>query len=177
MSAKADKAPKNWSKAFRQGNAVYQLNMLGDAAIRAIEDRFVAAVGVDIRTIRVLRLIGDAPGITFVDISSMTAMERSLTSRLIQKLNRLGYIERRNCESDARRFGLHITAEGQVVRERADAMSASGLELMFQKSSPEEVAAFTAMMGRLADWIDSDEFFEEAERKFAAFDGKTKAAE
>ncbi|MFV0245203.1 MAG: MarR family winged helix-turn-helix transcriptional regulator [Qingshengfaniella sp.] len=161
---------KNWSRAFRQGNAVYQLNILGNAAIASIERRFIASVGFDIRTIRVLRLVGDNPGITFADITVMTALERSLTSRLIQALVREGHIERRNDPTDARRFGLYITPSGQTVRRKADLISDRALKLIFQHLSPAEIAAFIGTMETLADWIDTDDCRQQIDRMFDDLD-------
>lgn len=149
---------RNWSATFRKGNPIYQLNILASVTVDSVEDRFVEHVGLDVRTVRVLRLIGDNPGITFADITVMGALERSLASRLIQNLVRGGQIERRNFKSDARRFGLYITEAGQEARSRADALTDIGLKLLFAKLDPVEVSAFVATMGKLADWIDSDEF-------------------
>jgi DNA-binding MarR family transcriptional regulator len=149
---------RNWSDTFHRGNPIYQLNMLASVTVDSVEDRFVELVGLDVRTVRVLRLIADNPGITFAEITVMAALERSLASRLIQNLVRGGQIERRNFESDARRFGLYITEAGQVARSRADTLSELGLKLLFERLDPGEVSAFVATMGRLADWIDSDEF-------------------
>ena len=158
---------RNWSKAFRQGNVVYQLNMLANATIRSFEDGFVEIVGLDIRTIRVLRLIGDNPGITFAEIAVLGALERSLASRLIQTLVRQDLVERRNDPNDARRFGLHITPIGQETRRRADMLSDLGLEILFQKLDPAEAAAFVRTLGKLADWIDSDEFERKIRQTYA----------
>lgn len=149
---------RNWSKAFRQGNVVYKLNILGNAAIKTVDDRFVDIVGLDIRTVRVLRLIGDNPGIGFAEIVTLGALERSLASRLIQALVRGGYVERRNDENDARRFGLFLTANGIAARKRADLLSDIGLDIMFKKFDPTEVETFVAMLDKLAGWLDSDEF-------------------
>lgn len=159
---------RNWSKGFRQGNAIYQLNMLASVTIDSVEERFIALVGLDIRTIRVLRLIGDNPGITFAEITVLAALERSLASRLIQNLVRSGHVERRNDPKDARRFGLHMTEAGARARQRADKLSEIGLEILFEKLTSAEVASFRATMEKLADWIDSDAFEERAGR---AFDG------
>lgn len=160
------KVLRNWSTAFLQGNPVYQLNMLANATNNSVEQHFLDLVGLDIRTIRMLRLIGDNPGTTFAEISVMGALERSLTSRLIQSLVRGGLVERRNDDSDARRFGLYITAKGRQVRARADALSRVGLELLFDRIDPDEAAAFCRTMEKLATWIDSDEYGQEAERRF-----------
>lgn len=159
---------RNWSDTFHRGNPIYQLNMLASVTVDSVEDRFMEHVGLDVRTVRVLRLIGDNPGITFADITVRTALERSLTSRLIQNLVRGGQIERRNFESDARRFGLYITEAGQVARSRADRLTAIGLELVFAKLEPREVSAFIATMGKLANWIDSDEFEAKVEAAYGS---------
>ncbi len=159
---------RNWSDTFHRGNPIYQLNMLASVTVDSVEDRFVEHVGLDVRSIRVLRLVGDNPGITFADLTVMTALERSLTSRLIQNLVRGGQIERRNFETDARRFGLYITEAGQVARSRADRLTEIGLKLVFEKLDPREVAAFVATMGKLADWIDSDEFEDKVEKAYGS---------
>ncbi len=159
---------RNWSRDFRKGNAIYQLNMLASVTIESVEERFIGLVGLDIRTIRVLRLIGDNPGITFAEITVMAALERSLASRLIQNLVRGGHVERRNYEDDARRFGLHITQAGQVARSRADRLSDLGLAVIFEKLDPNEVSAFIATMEKLADWIDSDAYERKASEAFDA---------
>lgn len=158
--------PRRWADIFRQGNAVYQLNILGSAAISSIEQRFVAEVGLDIRTIRVLRLIGDNPGITFAEITVLTGLERSLTSRLIQVIVRRNLVERRNDQRDARRFGLFITAAGQVLRSRADMISDRALALIFQDFSSSDVAGFARMMEAVADRLDSDDYRQQIDRMF-----------
>ncbi|MCA8879091.1 MAG: winged helix-turn-helix transcriptional regulator [Rhodobacteraceae bacterium] len=159
---------RNWSKNFRRGNPVYQLNLLASVMVDSVEDRFVEHVGLDVRTIRVLRLIADDPGITFAEITGMAALERSLASRLIQNLVKGGLVERRNFETDARRFGLYITEAGQVARKRADALTQIGLTLVFEKLGPDEIAAFVATMEKLADWIDSDEFEHKVEDAYGS---------
>lgn len=158
--------PKRWADIFRQGNAVYQLNVLGEAAIASIDRGFVAEVGFDIRTIRVLRLIGDNPGITFAEITALTGLERSLTSRLIQVVVRSGLVERRNFATDARRFGLHITPAGLDVRARADLISGRALDLIFRDLPQAEIAAFSRMLETLADRIDSDDYRGQIARMF-----------
>lgn len=159
--------PRRWAEIFRQGNAVYQLNILGNAAIASIEPRFTEEIGLDIRTVRILRLIGDNPGITFAEIAALTGLERSLTSRLIQILVRKGLIERRNFPSDARRFGLYISGAGQAVRTRADLLSERALALIFERLDPADTAAFTRTMEALADRLDSDDYRQRVDGIFA----------
>lgn len=161
---------KTWSRSFRQGNAIYKLNLLATESIRSVEDRFIALVGLDVRTIRVLRLIGDNPGTTFAELTVMTGLERSLVSRLIQNLVRGGHVERRNDDADARRFGLFVTEAGQRVRDRADLLSARALEAVFEPLSQAEVQAFIATMDKLADWLDSPDYVQKVTRIFDSID-------
>lgn len=169
--------PRRWAKIFRQGNAVYQLNILGNAAIASIERRFIAEVGYDVRTIRILRLVGDNPAITFGETIVATGLERSLASRLIQFLVRNGLVERQNDENDARRFSLFITPVGASVRARADMISERALELLFQRLAPAETAAFIETMERLADWIDSDDYLQQIEAMFDSLPARASEAQ
>ena len=73
-------------KAFLNDRLTFRLDVLAAEAIGANDALFVEATGCTIREVRVLRLIDDYPGITFVEICRVTGLERSLTSRLIRHL-------------------------------------------------------------------------------------------
>ena len=105
----------------------YRLNLLSRLAIEANDQIFRDKTGLSILEIRVLRLVDDNPGITFVELNKVVHLERSKTSRLIQSLVKAGLLARVNDSSDARRFALHCTAEGRALRNRARAL-ADGLE-------------------------------------------------
>ena len=66
-----------------------------------------------------------------------------------------------------------------MARSRADRLTEIGLKLVFEKLEPGEVAAFVATMGKLADWIDSDEFEEKVEKAYGSvtFDEPPEKAE
>lgn len=153
---------KTWSTDFAGGNLIYQMDVLSKAANDASEDRFKAFTGLEIRTIRVLRLIGNNPGITFAEIVERAGLERSLASRMIQHLVREGHIERRNSPEDARRFELYVTPRGATARRRADLLSERGLEILYAPLSSEEVATLSATLEKLAHWVDSAAFLEKS---------------
>lgn len=151
---------RGWSQGFKKGNPVFQMHALSNAANEAGHQGFVDACGLEIRAIRVLRLIDDQPGITFAEIVKAAGLERSHVSRMIQQLVREGYVERRNSEHDARRFELYTLEHGREARRKADALSERGLEVLFAPLEDAQVQSFLETLNILADWVDSDRFDE-----------------
>ncbi len=149
---------RGWSKGFRKGNPVFQMHALSNAANEAGHQGFVEACGLEIRAVRVLRLIDDEPGITFADIVKAAGLERSHVSRMIQQLVREGYVERRNSEHDARRFELYTLERGREARRKADAVSERGLEVLFAPLDEAQVQTLVETLNVLATWVDSDRF-------------------
>ena len=136
----------------------YRLNLLSRLAIEANDQIFRDKTGLSILEIRVLRLVDDNPGITFVELNKVVHLERSKTSRLIQSLVKAGLLARVNDSSDARRFALHCTAEGRALRNRARAL-ADGLEsILFHTFTAEQRSAFEAQLGGLLDWVQSSAY-------------------
>ena len=145
-------------KAFLNDRLTFRLDVLAAEAIGANDALFVEATGCTIREIRVLRLIDDYPGITFVEICRVTGLERSLTSRLIRHLLALELIEREGTESDARRYRLSTTELGKARRLTARALSDSLEALLTRPLGKEELDSLNSMLDRLATWIRSEEY-------------------
>lgn len=157
---------RGWSKGFEKGNAVFQMHSLSNAINDTGHQAFIDACGLEIRTIRVLRLIDDQPGITFAEIVKSAGLERSLASRMIQKLIREGYIERRNSKHDARRFKLYTLERGKEARRKADNLSERALEIIFAPLDEQKRSAFIETLNTLANWVDSDKFDEDTRKMF-----------
>ncbi|MCL7466299.1 MarR family winged helix-turn-helix transcriptional regulator [Phaeovulum sp. NW3] len=126
--------------------------------IEANDHIFRDKTGLSILEIRILRLVDDNPGITFVELNKLAHLERSKTSRLIQSLVKAGLLERVNDSCDARRFALYCTAAGSALRNRARSL-ADGLEnILFQAFTAEQRSAFEAQLGGLLDWVHSNAY-------------------
>lgn len=119
---------------------------------------FVEETGCNLRELRVLRLIADNPGTGFAEIARMTGLERSLTSRLIQKLLKCHLIERQNSEEDARIFQLFLTEAGRKVRARGREVSDRLEALLTKPLDPDELTMLNSYLTRLAQWIDAPEY-------------------
>jgi DNA-binding MarR family transcriptional regulator len=145
-------------KIFRKERLTYRLNIVADQAIAANDQIFVRETGLNIRELRVLRLIDDTPGTTFREISCITGFERSLTSRIIQSLIGAGLIERENSADDARVFLLRSTARGQEVRKVARVLSDRLERILTDPFSSSELETLNALLERLAIWVSSDTY-------------------
>lgn len=141
----------------------FRLNLLAQLAIEANDQIFRDKTGLSIREIRVLRLVDDNPGITFVELNRAAHLERSTTSRIIQALLKAELIQRVNDVDDARRFSLYATDPGRRLRQRAKVLSDSLEEILVQPFSAAERAQFETHLSRLADWVRSDGYREALE--------------
>ena len=145
-------------KAFHNDRLTFRLDVLAAEAIGANDTLFVEATGCTIREVRVLRLIDDYPGITFVEICRVTGLERSLTSRLIRRLLALSLVEREGASSDARRYRLSTTKLGKARRLTARALSDRLEAVLTRPLGKGELDGLKSMLDRLASWIRSDEY-------------------
>jgi DNA-binding MarR family transcriptional regulator len=145
-------------KAFLNDRLTFRLDVLAQEAIGANDAIFVETLGCTIREVRVLRLIDDYPGITFIEICGATGLERSLASRIIRRLLELELVRRENDSKDARRFGLSATETGKERRIASRALSDGLEEVLFQPLATGELRQLKSMLDRLGLWVRSDEY-------------------
>lgn len=143
---------------FANDRLPHKLVTVGDIALTSADEVFTEIVGVPVREVRILRLIDDNPGITFIEIVTATHLERSFVSRMIQKLSRRGLIERRATEADARRYQLYTNAEGKALRARARALSDRLEAIVLTPLAREDAAAIAGAMGTLMEWLEGDTY-------------------
>lgn len=146
------------SKTFRNERLTYRLNIVAQEAINANDEIFLRETGCSIRELRVLRLVDDNPGITFAEISQIAGLERSLTSRLIQRLLKADLISRANSVVDARVFLLSTTKKGQNVRKVARYLSDKLEITLTDPLSSEELSILNDVLERLGTWVTSEEY-------------------
>ena len=133
----------------------FRLDSLAQNAIAANDAIFVQLLGLTIREVRVLRLIDDQPGTTFVEIAAMTALERTQVSRIIQRLIAQKFVRRRNSRQDARRFQLFATSAGKKLRTRARDLSNALEAILLEPLNPDEARALHDALQCLAHWVRS----------------------
>ena len=158
---------------FANVRLTFRLDSLAQTSITANDAIFVQLLGLTIREVRVLRLIDDQPGTTFVDITAMTALERTQASRIIQRRIALKLVRRKNSKSDARRLELSTTSAEQKLRAKAKNVSNALEAILLEPLTPLEVRALDGALERLAHWVRSHAYLE----KIAAYSARREYGE
>ena len=137
----------------------FRLDVLAAEAIDANDALFVEETGCTIRETRVLRLIDDYPGITFVEICRVTGMERSLTSLAHQAPAGSGAHSTGGCRQ--RRAALqpldHTARQG--TPHHRPCIVGQALDVLMCPLS-KGLVSLKSMLDRLAMWVRSEDYKE-----------------
>jgi DNA-binding MarR family transcriptional regulator len=99
-------------------------NILLDMAAQRTRERgdraYEKHLGVSLRDIRLLRLIGSTPGVIMSSLSEQTGIEKTLASKLIASLVKRGWVKKHIGREDARQVQLELTESGKKLVLRAE---------------------------------------------------------
>ena len=91
------------------------------------------------------------------DLADLTGLSRSATTRLVDRLERSGLVERRACESDRRVTFVVLTPRGEEVFREAGRVHLRGIdEHVGSHLTNDELAQISALLGKLADGVGGD---------------------
>ncbi|RZS78456.1 DNA-binding MarR family transcriptional regulator [Pigmentiphaga kullae] len=128
----------------------YKLDLIKSEAVRQVNELYRKELGLVVRDLRVLRQIGDAPGISVSALQAATFIEKTVLSKVVSRLIELGLAERSISTRDARAFELTLTARGRRVREQADRIGGGHeREVMFGDFSEQELRQLDALLDKL----------------------------
>lgn len=100
------------------------LNVLLDVASERTRYRgsqvYETELGVSVRDLRLLRMIGTAPDISMGDLVNLCGIEKTLVSKLVSALVRRGWVQRHVGAADARQILLTLTDAGEALVLRAE---------------------------------------------------------
>lgn len=131
----------------------FRLDILSSEAMKAADAVYRRQCGLDVRHLRILRLIGHQPGITFSQLAAETRLERGLTSRIVTSLVAKGLVRREASAVDARQFHLHLTARGEAARRDAGTLADRLEELLLTPLAEDERATLFACLDKLTAWV------------------------
>lgn len=140
--------------AMLERSLTYLLSTIVENGIGSANRAFEVRFGLTVRELRVLRVVRDNPGVMFTVIARRTLLERTLTSRIVSKLIKSGFVERSPIPTDARAFALAVTPEGEALCQRADPLTAEFEALMLSPLTAGERDAFLAAAERIRTWIE-----------------------
>lgn len=91
-------------------------------------------------------------GLRPVELEQAVLLAQYNLSRLIDRLERAGYVERKACEADGRGQMIVLTAAGRAVRQRMWPVYARGIEAAVGRHlSAREVLALDGLLGKLVE--------------------------
>jgi DNA-binding MarR family transcriptional regulator len=140
---------------MQKQSLTYTFATIADDAIKSGTQLFERRIGLDVYHVRILRLIDDAPGVTFTQLASQTRLERTATSRIVQRLIKSGLVVRANDATDARQFHLTVTPKGHKLRRTSDPLTRDLEALILQPLNETERVAFLAALGKINGWVNS----------------------
>lgn len=123
------------------------------AAIAAIEERLAAAGSVPLTSYDVLLELSAAPGrkLRMADLAERVVLSRSGLTRLVDRLEREGYLRREASTEDRRGTLAALTDAGRQALREAWPTYAAGIRAAFAEFiSDEEAAVLTEVLTRVA---------------------------
>jgi DNA-binding MarR family transcriptional regulator len=136
----------------RDAFLTFRLDQVSEAARAKASQVYKRELGLNIRELRVIRAIGDEPGLSSRALSEATFIEQTLVSKHLRKLVDAGYVQRELESGDARRVNLRLTPEGDAVRQEADRLGEALERDFLAVLTPEELDGFNRCLAKLRSW-------------------------
>lgn len=119
---------------------------------KTLDDEMEAAVGIPLLWYGVLLHLGRSPGgfRPMSELVAATAFTSGGVTRLVDRIEQAGYVERRPCPNDRRVTYVGLTERGQKLLERASAVHVRGIqEHLVDVLDAAEVAQLDAILAKV----------------------------
>lgn len=110
--------------------------------IREWQDPYMQAIGLTHGQPRVLRYVSMHDGCKQADIANYYNIKGSTVSKIVDDLEKSGFLEKRQAENSRRSASLSLTEEGIVCFEKANAIQINMQKQMLSGFSEEEAEQF-----------------------------------
>lgn len=91
-------------------------------------------------------------GLRAFELQRAMLLEQYNLSRLVDRIEKAGYVERRNCEKDGRGQIITITARGRVMRRKMWPVYADAIaEAVGKRVSAKEAETLDTLLGRIVE--------------------------
>ena len=129
------------------------INVLLDVASERTRYRgsqvYEVELGLSIRDLRLLRMVGAAPGISMGELVQQSGIEKTLASKHVSALVQRGWVERHVGQADARQVVLSLTDEGEALVLKAEPLGHEMESRFRDVLTPAEIAALRRMLLKL----------------------------
>ncbi len=97
----------------------------------------------------VVALVAAHPGASQRDIAQQLEMSEAAAGRLIDRLCKEGFIERRQRQEDRRAYSVHLTEKGQPIPQQMDTIGKRQEAKAFKNISDEELEIFSGIFSKI----------------------------
>ncbi len=121
--------------------------------VRALDAELEAAHGLSLSGVEALGRLAATPGRyrRMSELAAQCSLSISRISRIVDLLQRRGFVRRESCPSDARAVNVHLTDAGlQLAREAQATHFASVQRRFFDELSDSETAVLASVFNRFA---------------------------
>ena len=147
--------------------------ILSDAArlMRTVFDRRVRKLGLTRGQWLVLTRLHRRPGASQTELAEMLEVEKASAGRMVDRMERKGWVVRRPDAADRRVNRIHLTREAERIHARMWVVAQATIDDALATLSPRERAELTRLLGRVKSRL-----LRMAERDAGTADEATRAA-
>lgn len=132
----------------------YHVIVLADQISRHTHSVAKAEAGLNLSQWRVLAAVADKPGRTAAQVAMMTPMDKTIVSRAVSSLIKLGVIKKSASKDDKRRFSLSVTPRGneiyiKISKQLSKAIDPSLFKSGEQKNFIAELKSFSTKLDQM----------------------------
>jgi DNA-binding MarR family transcriptional regulator len=120
-------------------------------ALRKAFDRRAVGMGVTCAQWKVLFRLERQPGLRQIELADMLDIEPITLSRIVDRLEEGGLVDRVADPADRRAWRLHVTAKAQPLIEKLRAVADEMISEAFAGIDPEQIAITRAVLGRVRE--------------------------
>lgn len=120
-------------------------------ALRKAFDRRAVGMGVTRAQWKVLFRLEREPGLRQIELADMLDIEPITLSRIVDRLEEAGLVERVADPADRRAWRLHVTARAQPLIAKLHALADGMIGEAFAGIDPEEIAITRKVLGRVRE--------------------------
>jgi len=120
-------------------------------ALRRAFDRRAATLGVTRAQWKVLFRLTRSPGLRQVELADILDVEPITLSRIIDRLQDAGLVERAPDPADRRAWRLQVTAKAQPLVEKLRALAEQLVTEAFADISPDQLEAMRSTLARIRE--------------------------
>lgn len=120
-------------------------------ALRKAFDRRACGHGVTRAQWKVLFRLSRNPGMRQIELADMLDIEPITLSRIVDRLEESGLVERLSDPTDRRAWRLHVTAKAQPLIEKLRAIADEMLAEAFAGIDPKDIEITRQVLGRMRE--------------------------